>query len=239
MNFSSLTQKNCPNLPIIIPTFNNPTYLKKITEQLSKYNLIDLIILDNQSSTPEMLTLLNKYEHVVENPTGPYAYLQEKDFYDWLPNYFVITDPDIGFNKDLPSNFLEIMKDLSDRYKKFKVGFALDLDIKEDHILDDPNYHTAWNKPISARLWESQFWTYQIDKTVTDDPIYAAWVDTTFCLVNKKYFTDPCKNALRIAGKYTSQHFGWYKNPPVPKEELLMYYKLAQEKKQVWTHIKV
>jgi len=238
VDFSVLIQKKCPAFPVLIPTFNNPTYLRSMTEQLFKYNLNDLIILDNHSSTPEMLELLQSFECVV-NTDGPYDYLENKNFYDWLPNYFIITDPDIGFNKELPNNFIEIFKEISEKYCKFKVGFALDLDLKEENILDLPDYHVLNGINVTARHWESYFWMHEIGKNELGDPIYTAWLDTTFCLVNKKYLTDPCKNAVRVAGKFTSQHYGWYKNPSVPKNELETYYKLANEKKQIWTHIKL
>ena len=115
-----LTKNNPPELPVIIPTFNNPTYLQMMLKQLDKVSLFDTIILDNGSSSHKMLSLLQSQDCVVTVPNGPRDYYNT-EIYKWLPNYFIITDPDIGFNCNLPHDFLDILKNVSCKYKKYKV----------------------------------------------------------------------------------------------------------------------
>ena len=48
------------NIPIIIIGFNNYYYIKKMIEQLKKYNLNNIYVIDNNSS---LQSLLNYYQN--------------------------------------------------------------------------------------------------------------------------------------------------------------------------------
>jgi len=47
--------------------------------------------------------------------------------YDVLPKFFAYTDPDLKFNSNMPSCFIEDFKKITEKYKIFKVGCALSL----------------------------------------------------------------------------------------------------------------
>jgi FkbM family methyltransferase len=108
-------------------------------------------------------------------------------------------DPDLKLNENLPSNFVEILSDLSDTYKTSKIGFALDIS-DSDKFYKIDNY--AGDKSI--REWEKQFWENKID-----DPnyeLYNSIIDTTFCLIDKSNGD----YQIRVAGNFTAKHLPWY-----------------------------
>src|SRR6056297_384316 len=101
-------------VPILIPSFNNPTYCKMMIEQLHYYGLKDVTLLDNASTSLEMRRFLDEVADVVsvrhlgEN-LGPKKCLFAPGVYDSLPRYFGVTDPDIVFNQFLPMDFVSQM----------------------------------------------------------------------------------------------------------------------------------
>jgi len=225
-----------PSFPVVIPTFNNPAYMCKMVNQLNKYgfNFDSIIILDNFSRYPEMRIALDNMSDqgcvVVKKFTndGPREYYKNKDLFNWLPDKFVLTDPDIGFNKNLPKNFINTMISISEKYKLYKVGFALDIEM--NHLNGDTNIkNIMFNPRLSMYQWEQQFWSNKLFETKEYDPVYSAAIDTTFCLVNKKFFRDyeepmQVKDlCVRIGGNFTAQHYGWYNNPPSTKDEYEYY----------------
>jgi len=226
-----------PELPVIIPTFNNPTYMCNMIEQLRMFGFEyqDIIILDNFSKSPIMQEMLNHAAkkfgcHVVKKFTndGPREYYKNKDLFNWLPEKFILTDPDIGINPNIPHNFVEILSDVSEQYSMYKVGFALDIEM--ENLKGNSNIKDImFAQNVTMYQWEKQFYANQIGFTKTADPIYLAAIDTTFCLVNKKFFTpydapmqvkDRC---VRIGGNFTAQHYGWYYQPPMTKDEYNYY----------------
>tara|TARA_Y100000590_G_scaffold59177_1_gene62757 strand:+ start:3690 stop:5090 length:1401 start_codon:yes stop_codon:yes gene_type:complete len=196
------------DVPIIIISFNNYKYVQNTITQLEKVNPIilkDIIIMDNNSSDPSTINYLNttKYK-VVRNSENKGPWIENyKDFYNSLPNQFIITDPDLEFNKDLPKNFIQILLNLSDKFKCHKIGFALNIN---DF---DQMYSSIYYNNSNIYDWEKQFWNIKID-----DPnyeLYNAEIDTTFCLINKRASHKSSKR-IRIAGNFTAKHLPWYKN---------------------------
>jgi hypothetical protein len=221
-NIKSLVEDNeCPEFPVIIPTYNNPSYLKLMLNQLNKYNLNNVIIIDNFSLYPEMRELLkelsDKYTIVAKfTNEGPREFYTNPVLFNWLPEKFIVTDPDIGFNQNLPSNFIEILEKVSEDFNLFKVGLALDIEFEGNEAIKKI---MPWGQSIYN--WEATMYLNQIGETLSGDPIYKAPLDTTFCFVNKKYdngdflFT----STARVGGNFISQHYGWYENPPIPIKE--------------------
>jgi glycosyltransferase involved in cell wall biosynthesis len=212
-----------PEFPVVVPTYNNPSYLSSMINQLESYDLTDIIIVDNCSTIPgmtELLTNLAEKYIVVKKFTndGSTEFYRNSDFRAWLPEYFIITDPDIGFNPRLPKNFAEILKEVSNEYKMMRVGFALDIEMDgEDHNMHEIMFHFTG---LTMYQWEERFWHNKLGSTKNGDPIFAAPIDTTFCLVNKNNdIGDYYEPSVRIGGDFTAQHYGWYNNPPIPENE--------------------
>ena len=134
-----------------------------------------------------------------------------KHIYDILPEKFILTDPDLKFNKNIPTNFIEILANLSDKYKTSKIGFALDISDHELFFLTT-NYTQSG---FSIYEWEKSFYEFKI----ADDKyeLYDADIDTTFCLINKKNIYINKYNILedynlkiRVGGNFTAKHIPWY-----------------------------
>jgi hypothetical protein len=207
-------------IPIIIVCHNNHKYVENTIHQIYKTNPIlvnHIIIMNNSSDQKETIEYLNKispYTKVLafENK-GPWLTPENhSEFYHTLPDKFILTDPDLEFNPNLPSNFVDILSDLSDKYQTSKIGFA----IKIDDI--DKMYPGDYIQNVCN--WESKFWQ---DRVINDDYVlYKADIDTTFSLINKKYWIH---SSLRIAGNFTCRHLPFYlDNGIMSIEEEYEYY---------------
>ena len=191
-------------IPIIIICYNNHIYVENTIKQIKNINeklLKQVFIMDNNSNDEETINYLKRTEvdvHFNKKNEGPWIDAKKNSnlFYK-LPNKFVITDPDLGFNENLPVNFLEIISDLGDKYNCSKIGFAL-------YIGDYKDMYSDFFYNIEKEYWKKKI----------KDPhfeLYDAPIDTTFCMINKKGGT---KN-IRIAGNFTARHYPWYKEEPL------------------------
>lgn len=233
-SIKDLVELEAPKLPVVIPTFNNPTYMCNMIEQLVScgFDYEDIIILDNFSRSTimqEMLSAAGAWGCIVVKKftnDGPREYYLNKTLFNWLPEKFIITDPDIEFNENLPKNFVSELIRISEIHQLYKVGFALDIEMVG---IESNIKQINFNPILSMYEWEKQFWQDEIDKLDDGSQIYRAAIDTTFCLVNKKYFTnyqEPMQieyKCARIGGSFTAQHYGWYTNPPVTEYEYEYY----------------
>lgn len=191
------------NVTAVIIGYNQATYIKNMVSQLEKYTK-DIVIIDNHS---DYQPLLDYYQNDFK-----YSLLRQKANYGhtvyhrgWVKNItgdiFILTDPDLQFNPNLPSDCIQQLIDVSQTYQANKVGFALLIDA--DDIRSEL---TFFGMPLKE--WESRFWQNKIDDPKNGLELYWADIDTTFCLVNRKY---PNKN-IRVAGNYTCIHIPWHMN---------------------------
>ena len=128
--------------------------------------------------------------------------------YHTLPDKFILTDPDLELNKNLPSDFIERLAELSDKYNCEKIGMALDISEPDKFFPTAPFQH------------ESQFWKNRILNDAYE--LYEAAIDTTFCLVNKNGIYN---YKIRVAGNFTATHLPWYyENPIINIYETFMTY---------------
>lgn len=215
-------------IPLLIPVFNNPTYLNNFINQFSEFKTLSLRVLDNGSDFPPMLDLLNNLENnnieVVKfnKNLGPHFAIKNGTFFDSLPGIFCLSDPDIQISRNLPYDFCEILIQISNKYKVGKVGFAIEVP-QEDEFLE---LHVKLDGQIrNMRHWELQFWEDKIEDSEFQDPLYLNTLDTQFALYNKEFFkTSDRYKAIRVGGRFTSKHLGLYKKRIVPNAEL-EYYK--------------
>lgn len=222
-------------IPIIIPTFNLPSYLKIMINQLEERGVNNYIVCDNNSTYPEMIEYLdllsdnNKNVVRFSNNLGPRIFCETKEFLSILPEYFIITDPDILFNKSLPNNFIKKIKRVIDTYEVSKCGFAID-------IFDTRN---KFFKGHDVDSWEGIYWKYKVDKYQEKDDLYYAPIDTTFSMYKKSKLIDEListgagvtsTSSIRIAGRFTCEHMGWWENQPLTQDEINFY-----KKTQIWS----
>ena len=193
-------------IPILIICYNNHLYVNNTIQQLKKINsdlLKNIIIINNNSTNVETLQYLDKVDVKIihnERNNGPWiAPHCNSHIYNTMPNQFILTDPDLEFNKDLPLNFIDTLIELSNRYNCEKIGMALDIS-EPDKLF---NISVGDNIPLIDH--ELLFWKDKIPNDTYE--LYNASIDTTFCLVKK----DGIYNyKIRIAGNYTAKHLPWY-----------------------------
>ena len=217
------------DIPIIIICYNNYRYVENTILQILKINkdyYKNIIILNNASTCVDTIKYLKnladvqdiRYFRYLKNLAdvqvinhiqnfGPWIWLDNnRHIYDLLPNKFILTDPDLKFNKNIPSDFIEILANLSDKYKTSKIGFALDI---SDH---EKFYMTTDCMGISSNtlyISEKKYW----DSKINDDneyELYNAAIDTTFSLINKENVANGSTLNIRVAGNFTAKHIPWY-----------------------------
>jgi GT2 family glycosyltransferase len=174
------------DIPIVIICYNNYRYVQNTLSQLLNINkeyYKNIIIINNNSTCLKTIEYLNNIDvRVINNKEnlGPWiTNTNNKHIYDILPEKFILTDPDLKFNKNIPKNFIEILANLSDKYKTSKIGFALD-------ISDHENFFATkyTHDELSIYEWEKSF--YELKIADDEYELYEADIDTTFCLINKK-----------------------------------------------------
>lgn len=198
------------DVPIVVVCYNNYKYVENMLKQIGGLNCDyykNIIIMDNCSNDAKTIEYLRSVDvKVIRNSTneGPWInYEKNVDVYNSLPYRFILTDPDLEMNVNLPSNFIEEMVELSDKYQCGKIGVALDI---SDY---DKMYQFTYFHGVTICEWEKQFWENKIDHDKYE--LYWASIDTTFCLVNKKYGGSD----IRVAGNFTAKHLPWYINNKV------------------------
>lgn len=233
--YRQLLKLDSSEIPIIVPVFNLVSYAKFMSAQLDEYGLTSYIICDNNSTYEPMIEFLNEQEQLgkrivrFDKNLGPRIFCETPEFLSILPEYFIITDPDIVFNKNLPKNFINKMKRIIDTYSVSKAGFAIDIFETRDKFFDGHDVDE----------WEGKYWTVELNIYNEKDPIYIAPIDTTFCLYKKSSFVNELldkrsgvtgTSCVRIAGRFTCEHMGWWKDQPLTQEEKDYY-----SQTQIWS----
>ena len=204
-------------IPIIIISFNQLFYLKKLIDFLKECGYKNIIIIDNNSTYKPLL----EYFETIRNQVTLYL-LNENHGHRvfWKINeinkkyshdYFALTDPDINPIDECPKDFLKNFKNILDKNIKIhKVGFSLLLD-------EIPDTNPDKNK---IKLWESRFW-----KQRNNDGDYIADIDTTFALYKPIRFSNSSNffKAIRTQKPYIARHGGWYIDPKNLSEEQEFY----------------
>jgi len=235
--FPVLLDLNSKEVPIFIPTFNQPSLIKMTLDQLKDYDG-EIIIYDNNSTYQPMLNYLDElsddFTIVKSNRNnGPRIFTEDIQILNLMPEYFIVTDPDLIYNNNLPSDYITEMKRIIKSNKLSKVGFAIEIEDQDEvSMFQDSSRVLEWEKP---------YWENIIGQTKTKDLIYDAWIDTTFSLNNRdsciyhRKFNKPTFRypSARIGGKYTCRHTGWWKKDLMPQtKEEINYYLNNQQ----WSH---
>lgn len=205
-------------IPIIIISFNQLFYLKKLINFLKRHNYKNIIIIDNNSSYPPLIEYFNEIEstvtiHRLKQNYGHLVFWKVKELFEIYSNgYYAITDADINPILECPEDFLLYFKKVLNKNMNItKVGFSLKID-------DIPD--TNFNKEKIVK-WESQFW-----RTKTNDGDFKAGIDTTFALYRPKYIHDEglFLRGCRTNFPYIARHGGWYINNNKLTEEQIFYF---------------
>jgi hypothetical protein len=185
-----------------------------MVDQLAPYTS-DIYIIDNKSTYQPLIDYLKEIDgikaKVLWMPENYGHKVYERDEIIALGgDKYIVTDPDLLLNPKLPRNFIEVLAELSDKYKTNKIGFALDtknnIDLSKKYRGKTLPEHEAmyWLEPVADPEYE----------------LYRADIDTTFALINKKYYNrGQLNNSIRVAGDFTCIHRPWLNNWEADLEE--------------------
>jgi hypothetical protein len=203
------TMKNRSNeIPIVVICWNNYYFVNNFVNQLKRFPN-PIILLDNNSNYQPLLDYYKKIKAELKDKIEirllkkNYGHTVYKQFKHTLPDIYILSDPDLELNIKMPKNFANQLLKLSNHYKCYKVGCALNIEDKDKFIQCVTYYH---GKNIYD--WEKQFW----EKPIRNNKytLYQAAIDTTLSLINNNYITN--NNNIRVAGNFTAKHLPWYNN---------------------------
>lgn len=213
-------------IPVLVPSFNNPTYLRQFLSQIHVRKNLHPIVVDNSSTYPKMLELLSDLDGWGINLVrfnrnlGPHFLRDHSEFLELMPRYFCLSDPDLQLNSKLPQDFSSTLMSISEEFSVPKVGFALDIGDSAD--FRDHKFKVG-KKNYKIYDWEKKFWKSQL-MGKPEITMFRADIDTTFALYNKNFFSrNDFYSAVRVAGDFTAKHLPWYSDSIVPTEEAVYY----------------
>lgn len=188
------------SIPIYIIAYNNLTFVQSFVQQCIKLTQL-IVIVDNCSTYPALHAYYDFLESVLKEKVlihrlqqnyGHTVYLVRPDLF---PDVYVLSDPDLLLNKDMPLDCCERLHALSNEHQAYKVGLALDITERQKFIKDSDGIYNMelryWQRKIPSREYE----------------LYNAPIDTTFTLVNRNMKNMQC---IRVAGCFTCKHLPWY-----------------------------
>ncbi|TCZ63043.1 glycosyltransferase family protein [Roseicella aquatilis] len=224
-------------MPVLIPAFNNPTYVAGMVRQLLRFPDLRPVVLDNGSTFPPALDLYRAWAAeglapgrvlllLLGQNFGPRAAWQDPGFLSSLPRHFCLTDPDLELNPELPADFPATLLRVTQQFSVGKAGFALSLD--DAHLMVDTPFRHAdgWK-----RIWESEavHWRDPVEAPGIAEPLFRADIDTTFALYDRRHF-NPARpfRSIRVAGRFTARHLPWYRDTGLPAAEEAFYRRAAE-----------
>lgn len=220
-----LTESESYNIPIIINNRNRYTYLLQLITWLEKNKYTNIIILDNDSTFPQLLEYykVTKHEVIFLKKNVGYMALWQSDVFDrFKKGFYVYTDPDVIPNTNCPPNIVFKLYTILSKYRQIeKAGPAL-------RINDLP---ASYDKKNDVIEWEKIHWQDQVEQNV-----YDAMVDTTFALYKPLAFgnAEMCK-AYRVAGEFEFLHLPWYIDSNNLTEEETFYRNNVSKTSSYWS----
>ena len=217
-------------IPLIIPVYNQLTYLRNLINWWLWYNPdAPIFIVDNHST---YAPLLKYYESIVTKDI--ILFQCEKN--DFIPNlteiikkvvepkyeHYVISDPDIMPHPNTPPNFLDAFKYYIDNKGFHRAGFNL--------IVDD--LPSCLNERAMIIGNEKELLNGREILTYNNFTGYKAPIDTTFCLYktanggwSAPMGGEDWGNCLRL---FNAFHLGWYIDGEHMNPEMEHYFKTSK-----------
>lgn len=217
------------NIPLIIPCFNQLTYLKNLINWFQWYYPNNPIhIVDNGSTYKPLLAYYTGLDpdSVTVSRFGENEFIKNLTEYLKFPyieqyEYYCLSDPDIMPAPNTPMNFLEEFKFAIDQKGYHRAGFNLITDDLPDYLNEKAmivgNEKELLREPV---LKHGEFLGYK------------APLDTTFCLYKRDNGGWSCPmdgknwgNCLRLFNAY---HLGWFVDGNNLNEEMKYYFEHAK-----------
>jgi hypothetical protein len=218
------------SIRLFIIAYNNLTFVRAFVEQVMRIT-DHIVIVDNCSTYAKMHDYYDFLErvapakikiHRLSENYGHTVYLQRTDLFP--DDIYVLSDPDLLLNKEMPTDCCQQLLALSNQYKAYKVGLALDIS-DHDKFIKGACGETYYNM-------ERAYWTERIEST--DYELYRAPIDTTFCLINRNFAGGP---EYRVAGRFLCKHLPWYEDymqDNIPRAELREWMRKNKSSSILW-----
>ena len=227
-------------IPLLIVSHNRPRMLKDMVTSIEQYTdpaTYQLIVCDNHSTQPEAIAYLSELEQrhrVLHNPQNLVfegLNVGLRVVQDLGSPYFLISDPDLKLGPATPSDWIVRLSEILDKTAYPKAALALDASYAAD---------TPWKELIKRETERSGLWKHKVNFDFIEDDCYEAPVDTTMALyrrdtfnywnrglrfdrehgiegggwINLTQYNPKYKGiALRVAGRFTCEHLGWWFDP--------------------------
>lgn len=208
-------------IPIFIISFNRLEVLKAAISSFKKLSPEPAIIIHDASSTYKpLLDYLDELESLgttifrnqpsINSASGlnKLSYTIELYFSNHRPTYYVVTDPDIAFDVEVPPDCLDIYRHLLELHPDIEVaGPMLRIDDLPDHYpLKDVVIHRHGQKFHNQKHYKTRY----RDKEIS---FIFAPIDTTFGMYRPGFKFRRLCSGVRVSEPYWARHLDWYINP--------------------------
>jgi hypothetical protein len=211
------------DITLVIIAWNNLFFVRRFIDQIVKLGIPNpILILDNASTYQPLFSYYQELKTgplkdrveiwLIRENLGHEVYLKLASN---LPQIYLLSDPDLELNPNMPPNVGEHLLAISEKYGFGKVGLALDLSDHDKFITGG----------YGEKVYDGESNYYKTRVNDADYEIYLAPIDTTFCLVNNKY---DFYKGLRVGGNFVAKHLPWYEGflqENIPRGELEIWVK--------------
>jgi hypothetical protein len=197
---------------------------KQLLEWLRKIGMLNIGIIDNQSTYPPLLKFYD--ELIAEKKVqimraskngGPWVFW-EGGLHMQQANNYIVTDPDVVPALDCPDDIIDkMLRILTLCPQVTKVGPSLRID----------NLPDTYAKKQDMLGYEGGYWTRPV--TLANTPTYQAGIDTTFAMYRAYSPLNRCHvTNFRMQPPYHFEHKPWYVDSANLSEEEV-YYRAHRE----------
>lgn len=213
-------------IPVIINNRNRYTYLLKLIDWLEKAGMTEIVIIDNASTYPPLLSFYERTPYKVLRTGingGPFAIWQLEETEEFIRDFYIYTDADVVPESSAGFESIRLMyRRLRNDLRLDKIGFSLRIDNLPDHF----------KLKQEVIDWEKKFWQVRESRN-----FWVAKVDTTFALYAPYAKGGGECRALRTDVPHTALHLPWYENSSAPGEEDNYYRDHAEPSNSHWTKL--
>lgn len=210
-------------IPVVINNFNRLTPLRDLIIWLEKVGMKNIIVIDNGSTYPPLLTYYSNLRHEVlrGQNLGAVALWASKGLWQRIRNdYYIYTDSDVVPDACCPSDAIRMLFDTLRKYPYLeKVGLGLRIDDLPD----------SYEKKADVIRWEGKYWQNPISAN-----LYRAAVATTFAMYRPRAMGVYWLRSLRTGGAYVARHTPWYEDSKNPTDEERFYAMTAKRGVSTW-----
>jgi hypothetical protein len=196
--------------PIVVNCRDRVSVLRELVAWLERAGHEHIVLLDNASTYEPLLDFYEQTPHTVvrlEANYGSRAIWRVREGMNFIPGYYVYTDPDVLPLQECPLDLVAQLYEVLREYPMVpKAGPAL-------YLEDLPE---AFDR--STLGWERSLVSQPLPRENGGPPIFLSKIDTTLAL--HQPHTWHTLAAIRVGGAYQVRHVPWYtEGQPLSEED--------------------